>query len=176
MDYAESIDNSDENKYSIKDKLINKTFPPYNESYSEANQIATRWAKQDNVKDGWQKLVSYKDKWYKIEKFSDMDFGYLIVDRIPNSKYNAELEELRKYEQNNYADSLDQGLSEYENVRRNKSVDSTISNDRHSDRNIPTMAQSRDSGRENTINGRRDSGQSNRNKQGNVRYSLSKDS
>ena len=36
-----------------------------------------------------------------------MDFGYLIVDRIPNSKYNAELEELRKYEQNNYADSLD---------------------------------------------------------------------
>lgn len=176
MDYAESIDNSDENRYSIKDKLINKTFPPYNESYSEANQIATRWAKQDNVKDGWQKLVSYKDKWYKIEKFSDMDFGYLIVDRIPNSKYNAELEELRKYEQNNYADSLDQGLSEYENVRRNKSVDSTISNDRHSDRNIPTMAKSGDSGRENTINGRRDSGQSNRNKQGNVRYSLSKDS
>ena len=90
MDYAESIDNSDENRYSIKDKLINKTFPPYNESYSEANQIATRWAKQDNVKDGWQKLVSYKNKWYKIEKFSDMDFGYLIVDRIPNSKYNAE--------------------------------------------------------------------------------------
>lgn len=176
MDYAESIDNSDENRYSIKDKLINNTFPPYNESYSEANQIATRWAKQDNVKDGWQKLVSYKDKWYKIEKFSDMDFGYLIVDRIPNSKYNAELEELRKYEQNNYADSLDQGLSEYENVRRNKSVDSTISNDRHSDRNIPTMAKSGDSGRENTINGRRDSGQSNRNKQGNVRYSLSKDS
>lgn len=176
MDYAESIDNSDENRYSIKDKLINKTFPPYNESYSEANQIATRWAKQDNVKDGWQKLVSYKDKWYKIEKFSDMDFGYLIVDRIPNSKYNAELEELRKYEQNNYADSLDQGLSEYENVRRNKSVDSTISNDRHSDRNIPKMAKSGDSGRENTINGRRDSGQSNRNKQGNVRYSLSKDS
>jgi hypothetical protein len=176
MDYAESIDNSDENRYSIKDKLINKTFPPYNESYSEANQIATRWAKQDNVKDGWQKLVSYKDKWYKIEKFSDMDFGYLIVDRIPNSKYNAELEELRKYEQNNYADSLDQGLSEYENVRRNKSVDSTISNDRHSDRNIPTMAKSGDSGRENTINGRRDSGQGNRNKQGNVRYSLSKDS
>lgn len=173
MDYAESIDNSDENRYSIKDKLINKTFPPYNESYSEANQIATRWAKQDNVKDGWQKLVSYKNKWYKIEKFSDMDFGYLIVDRIPNSKYNAELEELRKYEQNNYADSLDQGLSEYENVRRNKSVDSTISNDRHSDRNIPTMAKSGDSGRENTINGRRDSGQSNRNKQGNIRYSLS---
>ena len=38
------------------------------------------------------------------------------------------------------------------------------------------MAKSGDSGRENTINGRRDSGQSNGNKQGNVKYSLSKDS
>lgn len=76
-----------------KSKIMN-TFPLYNESGSEANQIATRWAKSPNVETGSQKLVSYHDRWYLIEKFDSADWGYQIVREVKSSEYRTILEEI----------------------------------------------------------------------------------
>lgn len=48
-----------------------KTFPPYYESHSDANEWAMRWARLPDVFAGDQRLASYHQRWYIIEKFFD---------------------------------------------------------------------------------------------------------
>ena len=87
-DGEEVLDKSGEVRYSkSKDRLIGMTFPPYNKSGSEANELATRWAHREDVKAGWQSLISYHDRWYLIEKFDDSDLGYQIVERLSKKEY-----------------------------------------------------------------------------------------
>ena len=59
-DDGNELSNSDRLRYSFK----GKTFPYYGRGdiRSEANEMATRWAKQEHIKVGWQKLFSYNYK------------------------------------------------------------------------------------------------------------------
>jgi len=63
------------------------TFPPYNKSHSEANQIATRWAARSDVEVGVRCVIFYNDSPYLIEKFSDTDYGYQIIKKVPIKEY-----------------------------------------------------------------------------------------
>ena len=64
------------------------TFPPYDKSFSEANELATRWAHREDIEAGYQKAISYHGKWYLIEKFDSADLGYQIVERLTDEEYN----------------------------------------------------------------------------------------
>ena len=63
------------------------TFPPYNESRSDANELATRWAHREGVQAGDQRIVPYHGKWYLIEAFDDSTLGYQIVRPLTASQY-----------------------------------------------------------------------------------------
>ena len=64
------------------------TFPPYDKSFSEANELATRWAHREDIEAGYQKAISYHGKWYLIEKFDSSDLGYQIVGKMTDKEYN----------------------------------------------------------------------------------------
>ncbi len=72
------------------------TFPPYNQSQSDANEQATRWAHRDDVESGDRKLVSYHGAWYVIEKFDSAELGYQIAERLTAKQYERYMEE-RQY-------------------------------------------------------------------------------
>ena len=76
------------------------TFPPYDKSFSEANELATRWAHREDIESGAQKAVSYHGKWYLVEKFDSADLGYQIVDRLTDEEYKDFVEEYRAYDKN----------------------------------------------------------------------------
>ena len=61
-EYLEEDEGSQEVQYSKKNDLIGGTFPYYNESYSEANQIATRWAHKRIVQDGDRTAIFCRGK------------------------------------------------------------------------------------------------------------------
>lgn len=87
------FDGTTEVKYNKKDKFIGKTFPPYSESFSEANERATRWAYRNDVQSGDRIAISFNDKWYAIEKFEDLDLRYRIVAQLTEKQYQEYLEE-----------------------------------------------------------------------------------
>ncbi len=64
------------------------TFPPYDESKSDANEWATRWAHREDVKTGDWRLASYHDRWYIIEKFDNMPLKYIVTEYVPKAKYS----------------------------------------------------------------------------------------
>ncbi len=75
-----------------------KVFPPYNQSKSDANERATRWAHKENVKTGAQKLVSYHNRWYIIEKFDSAELGYQIVGSVTKKQVDNFTNEVKKRE------------------------------------------------------------------------------
>lgn len=167
---AKEIDVSAEIKYNKKDKFIGKNFPPYNESFSEANELATRWAKQDSIKEGWQKLISFQDNWYLVEKFSDMDNGYQIVEKIRKGEYDRYAKIIKSYEGVDYASSIDEGIRLYENGRAEQSIDSDKTSKGGANSDLSQMAQSGSAGEPSGVETRRNSEQGDRNQQ--VKYSL----
>lgn len=96
------------------DPLINDVFPPYNESESEANELATRWAHREDVETGAKALVSYHNRWYLIQKFDSMDLGYLIMKRVKVADYEWYKKEIERYGErsNTYPEILDEIDSE----------------------------------------------------------------
>lgn len=74
-----------------------KVFPPYNQSQSDANERATRWAHKENVKTGAQKLVSYHNRWYIIEKFDSAELGYQIVGSVTKKQVDDFINEEKRY-------------------------------------------------------------------------------
>ena len=77
-----------------RSNLIGKHFPFFNESRSEANQLATRWAHQDDVKAGDRNVFSYHGSWYLVEAFDNADMGYQIVEKLTKQQYNAYTKEV----------------------------------------------------------------------------------
>ena len=71
----------------VEGKMSMDVFPPYDISKSDANEHATRWAHQADVKDGDQKIVPYHGDWYTIEADSSADLRYRIISKMPNEKY-----------------------------------------------------------------------------------------
>ena len=92
------------------DSLINDVFPPYNESESEANELATRWAHREDVETGAKALLSYHGRWYLIQKFDSMDLGYLIMKRVKVAEYEWYKKEIERNGErdNTYPEILDE--------------------------------------------------------------------
>ena len=167
---AKEIDVSAEIKYNKKDKFKGKNFPPYNESFSEANELATRWAKQDSIKEGWQKLISFQDNWYLVEKFSDMDNGYQIVEKIRKGEYDRYERIINNTEGADYATVVDESVGFYENGNAEQGVDSNETETGRTDISLRQMAQRGSAGESSGVETRRNSEQGDRNQQ--VKYSL----
>ena len=74
-------------------------FPPYNESLSEANKLATRWAHRADVNFGDSKLISFGGNWYLIVKNDDGELGYQIIKSLSKKEFYIEFKELKKHEQ-----------------------------------------------------------------------------
>ena len=101
-EYTDSIDAGGSSlgfPFAIK-RVKMKVFPPFNESQSEANELATRWAHKDSVKSGTEKLISYHNRWYVIAKFDSMDLGYQIVGRARTADVNRCINEVDGFENN----------------------------------------------------------------------------
>lgn len=79
-------------------KVKMKVFPPYNESKSDANEQATRWAHKNEVQTGAQKLISYHSRWYVIEKFDSSDLRYQIIGAVSTKEVNRFINEVKKRE------------------------------------------------------------------------------
>ena len=81
--------NSNELSYSKHGNRFFKenVFPPYKESKSDAHEWAERWARSEDTEVGDRKLASYHKQWYLIEAFSDMKYGYQIVEKIKAKDY-----------------------------------------------------------------------------------------
>ena len=89
------------------------TFPPYNKSFSEANELAIRWAHREDIEVGDQRPISYHGKWYLVEKFDSADLGYQIVDQL-NEIEIAEYEKRAK--DASKGQSIQQGFSEFDRL------------------------------------------------------------
>ena len=164
------IDGPAEIKYNKKDKFIGKTFPPYSESFSEANERATRWAKQDSIKEGWQKLISFQDNWYLVEKFSDMDNGYQIVEKVRKGEYDRYAKIINNTEGADYATVVDESVGFYENGDVEQGVGSNETETGRTNISLRQMAQRGSAGESSGVETRRNSEQGDRNQP--IKYSL----
>lgn len=63
------------------------TFPPYNESHSDANERATRWAHREDVDEGRQRIMSYHGGKYLMKKDSNAWLRYSIVKKLTQKEY-----------------------------------------------------------------------------------------
>ncbi len=177
---ATSIDNTAAVQYNKKSKLINKTFPPYNESFSEANELSIRWAKQEQVRDGAQKLISHGGKWYLIEKYSDMDLGYLIVDQISKRDYDKIARRIKNAEGDiadggervyTYAGSIDRGLGLYASGRGGQGAYRDASSEGRADLRVSRLVETGSAGESNQNQRTGNHGESTGDQQGRVKYS-----
>ena len=82
------------------------TFPPYDKSFSEANELATRWAHREDIEAGDQRPISYHGKWYLIEKFDSADLKYQIVDTLTERKVAEYQKEYNDYGKSGKGQSL----------------------------------------------------------------------
>ena len=170
---TEALDNLLAVQYNKKNRLINKTFPPYNESSSEANTLAVRWAKRMDVLEGQQKIISYHNQWYIIEKISNTDQGYQIVGTVKKSEYERKVAELKSYEREyTYATSLDEGISNYEYGDGGQSSDFAHVTDGQSNYNVSPMAEGERTGGAGAVPSKRDYQESNGAWQDNVTKSV----
>lgn len=87
----------------IPRKMITKSniykFLSDKESWSEANQLAIRWANKAAVEAGAQTVISYHGQWYVVEKFDSADMKYQIVGKIRSRNYDIVLNEVKKSEE-----------------------------------------------------------------------------
>jgi len=80
-----------------KDSLINKTFPPYRESQSDANERAVRWAHQEDVEAGDQRIAFYHNRIYLIQKTDDIHGErYIVLRRVLVKEYNEFKKDIEK--------------------------------------------------------------------------------
>ena len=147
--------------------MIRKTFPPYNESKSEANQIATRWAKEKDTKSGDRKLISYYDNWYLIEAFDDMPMGYQIIAKLGKDEYNKNVGSIKQGEE--YERSINEGIRGYGYGDAEQSSNSNDSSrQQRNDISISHMAETRNARESSEQKTKGNSQESNRD----IQYSL----
>ena len=96
FDIDSVLDKSDYIGYVPITKVKMKTFPPYNESKSDANEWSTRWAHREDVAVGAQTLVFYHNRCYVIGKYETADLKYQIDGRISYSAYESIRKELEE--------------------------------------------------------------------------------
>ncbi|MBP3706499.1 MAG: hypothetical protein J6J13_04555, partial [Clostridia bacterium] len=125
-------DNIDKrNSNDVQYSLINNQFPPFNESQSDANEWAARWALSDEVEVGDQRLASYHNRWYLIEKFDDVEFGYRIMERLTKKTYEyykGVIGDVRDFKRPSFAQTADRISSGFGGRNINAGRDGTIDN------------------------------------------------
>ena len=136
-------------------------FPPYNESYSDANERATRWAHRQDVETGDQRIVSYHDAFYIIEKFDSSELGYQIVGEITKKQYNHYIKEYQAYGENFARQSSEESsntVSAFDRERnwsggREYSSDFASIGHRGKDLSLQQVGEKQPEGRNDTSNG-----------------------
>ena len=96
----------------------NRVFPPYNESQSDANEWAMRWARKSDVNTGDQRLATYRGRWYIIEKFDDTPYGYQIIRYVKNKDVDRVKKELEERYGRNKAEKMEGTIDEIGISRR----------------------------------------------------------
>ena len=143
------------------DKLIGREFPTYNISHSDANELATRWAHQNDVQAGDQKLFSYHGSWYLVEAFENADMGYQIVEKLTKQQYNAYVKEKRE---NGNVSGVQEDLSKLSELDREReraggrkrSADLAQTGQRGKDFEVRTVGKEQNEGRQTAGDGSRD--------------------
>ena len=90
---TDSVENNTRIAYSRRNAKVlfkENVFPPFNESHSEAHELAERWSRSENTEGGQRKLISFHNKWYLIESFDDMKYGYQIMRALTKQEYIKE--------------------------------------------------------------------------------------
>jgi len=87
---VENRDGVEYNKYNMPTRPLKPgdTFPPFNESRSDANERATRWAHREDVKNGDCVIVNYHGKKYTIVKDDNTYLRYTIVRKLTKKGYS----------------------------------------------------------------------------------------
>ena len=88
-----NVDNASDKGYNnTRLKLVKldgaNVFPPYNESYSDTNERALRWAHKNDIEDYTQRIFYHEGTRYLVEKDSSLSLGYRVIRRITNNEYN----------------------------------------------------------------------------------------
>lgn len=118
-----NVESTSENvpQYSRKSSLVGENFTEYGQSFSEANQLANRWAIKNNVIDGERKTFFYRDKYYVIEKNSSLDFSYEIIDEISYNNYHNILSEVEEYDRIIKGQQIEETINEIDSLYQNSS-------------------------------------------------------
>ena len=87
------VDNASDAGYNNTRYKLVKTdgvdvFPPYNESGSDTNERATRWAHKREIEDYTQRIFYHENIRYLVEKDSSLSLNYRVIRRITNKEYN----------------------------------------------------------------------------------------
>lgn len=175
----QQFDGSTEIKYNKKTSLIGKNFPPYNESFSEANTLATRWAHETDIQSGDQTAISFNNEWYLIEKFDDSDLGYQIIDKLTEQEYLTYEEEwnnVNRQEQSiqksvSSITSLDRQRDSFD--RRKSNNDSSRSQQRGENKQVQQVGGEQTQGRQTSSDRSGDSKSGGSSQQ--IKYSLKED-
>ena len=178
---AEAIENSDGTVYSKRgyQKVFFKenVFPPFNESQSEAHELAERWSRSESTEVGERKLISFHQKWYLIESFEDMKYGYQIMRQLTKQDY---IREASFYETITGYQSLQNTSSENaallrkvdDTARRGYSSDSDASQHRGADNSLYGMGAAQNAGGYTKSNGTGDLSSSSLDSQGENRSTV----
>ena len=62
-------------------------FPPYNQSGSDTNEHATRWAHKKDVDDFAQRIFYHEGIRYLVEKDSSLALWYRVLKRVTNKEF-----------------------------------------------------------------------------------------
>ncbi|MBQ7032913.1 MAG: hypothetical protein IJN25_04550 [Clostridia bacterium] len=82
-------DDTEYNKYNMPNRPLKPgdTFPPFNESHSDANERATRWAHREDIKNGDKVMVTYHGMKYVITKDDNTHLRYTIDRKLTKKGY-----------------------------------------------------------------------------------------
>lgn len=161
----------------------NHVFPPYDESKSDANEQAMRWARLPDVSAGDQRLASYHGRWYIIEKFDDMPYGYQIVDLVEPENIENVREEMEERRERRTKERMARKLDGFDNRYRRttqdggerSNLDSNVLEYSTENNEVRELGKNEVQGRHNSINPDESAVSGDENRQGNGTARLTND-
>ena len=149
-------------------KYSNTRFFPGNVFPSGMTHTAVaEWANRKDVKTGDKRLVLHRGAFYRVEKFDDMDFRYLITKKFDAQDYE---EELREYGEIDSEESVQERIDRVDALYREADeyghgrYHAGSSGAEYGGENLPLLSVDQD-----TTEGRRDPGNTERDRQGGLR-------
>ena len=119
-----NVDSASDTGYdTTKYKLVNldgvKVFSPYNESGSDTNERAVRWAHKKDINDYSQRIFYHKNIRYLVEKDSSLSLGYRVLRKVTNKEYAylQKLNDVRSATEEKYGRNTDRQQGNVRGVR-----------------------------------------------------------